>query len=182
LVGARTVRADNPRLTVRSARRRNARLAAGRPDTPVKVLITGSGPVDPGARFFTTGETDKLVYTTTERQRALARTLRGVATVVGTGDSVNLGVLLEDLSERGIGELLVEGGSTIHTQFLTAGLVEELHVVFAPFFLGEVAAPRLVGPGTFPQNPRHPMTLVQTRQLGDCVLLRYLPEGGRRKE
>jgi 5-amino-6-(5-phosphoribosylamino)uracil reductase len=52
--------------------------------------------------------------------------------------------------------------------------VDEIHLVIAPFFVGDAGAPRFVHPGRFPQNPEHPMTLAETRQIGDVVLLRYL--------
>lgn len=70
---------------------------------------------------------------------------------------------------------MVEGGGTIHTMFLTAGLADELQLVFAPFFVGDCDAPRFVNPSEFPQDPAHRMRLAETRQIGDCVLLRYLP-------
>jgi 5-amino-6-(5-phosphoribosylamino)uracil reductase len=53
LVGAGTIRADNPRLLVRSAARRAARAAAGGPASPVRVTLTSRGGLDPAARFFT---------------------------------------------------------------------------------------------------------------------------------
>ncbi|HEY6480655.1 MAG TPA: dihydrofolate reductase family protein, partial [Streptosporangiaceae bacterium] len=53
LVGAGTIRADNPRLLVRSAARRAARTAAGRPASPARVTLTSRGGLDPAARFFT---------------------------------------------------------------------------------------------------------------------------------
>src|SRR5947199_4112401 len=62
LVGAETVRRDNPRLLVRSPERREDRRARGLPPSPVKVTLTGSGELDPGSRFFATGDGDKLVY------------------------------------------------------------------------------------------------------------------------
>ncbi|HET9379817.1 MAG TPA: dihydrofolate reductase family protein, partial [Streptomyces sp.] len=43
LVGAGTIRADNPRLLVGSPARREARRAAGRPEHPLKVTVSGSG-------------------------------------------------------------------------------------------------------------------------------------------
>jgi 5-amino-6-(5-phosphoribosylamino)uracil reductase len=55
-------------------------------------------------------------------------------------------------------------------------LVDELHLVYAPFFVGDPGAPRFVQPGVFPQNPAHRMALAETRAIGDCVLLRYVPE------
>src|SRR5437762_2371878 len=52
LVGAGTLRLDNPRLIVRSSARRAARLARGAPAFPLKVTVTRSGDLDPGLRFW----------------------------------------------------------------------------------------------------------------------------------
>jgi 5-amino-6-(5-phosphoribosylamino)uracil reductase len=63
LVGAATVRRDNPRLLVRSAARQAERVARGWTPSPVKVTMTAGGEdLDPGCQFFTAGDTDKLVY------------------------------------------------------------------------------------------------------------------------
>ena len=65
----------------------------------------------------------------------------------------------EDLSDRGVDRLMVEGGGAVHTQFLTADLADELHLVVAPFFVGDSRGRRFVGDGRFPWNaaaPRHP--------------------------
>src|SRR5277367_811708 len=53
LVGAGTIRRDDPRLLVRSARRQAERRAGGRPSQPAGVTVTASGDLDPAARFFT---------------------------------------------------------------------------------------------------------------------------------
>jgi 5-amino-6-(5-phosphoribosylamino)uracil reductase len=68
---------------------------------------------------------------------------------------------------------MVEGGGVVHTQFLTAGLADELQLVVAPFFVGDSRAPRFVSDGQFPWNPDRRATLAEVRQLGDVVLLRY---------
>jgi 5-amino-6-(5-phosphoribosylamino)uracil reductase len=61
----------------------------------------------------------------------------------------------------------------MHTQFLTADLVDELHLVVAPFFVGDSRARRFVGDGGFPWNPDRRASLAEVRQIGDVVLLRY---------
>lgn len=175
LVGAGTIRADDPRLLVRCPRRQQRRERDGRAPTPAKVTITESGHVPATSRFCTTGASDKLVYTTTSAWPALREQLSSVATVVSAGDPLDLAGMLADLADRNIEQLLVEGGSIVHTQFLAADLVDELHLVYAPFFVGEAGAPRLVNPAAFPQNPANRMTLAGVRQLGDLVLLRYYP-------
>src|SRR2546423_12333343 len=62
LVGAATIRADDPRLLVRDPARRAARIARGKAPDPVKVTLTASGRLDPSARFFRLGDGPKLVY------------------------------------------------------------------------------------------------------------------------
>ena len=68
---------------------------------------------------------------------------------------------------------LRDGGGTVHTQFLTGGLADELQLVVAPFFVGDSRATRFVGDGRFPWNPGRRATLAEVRQIGDVVLLRY---------
>jgi 5-amino-6-(5-phosphoribosylamino)uracil reductase len=97
------------------------------------------------------------------------------ATVVGAGEeAVDFAAMLHDLAGRGIQRLMVEGGSTIHTQFLTQGLVDELQLAIAPFFVGQPGAPRFVNSGVFPHGAQHRMVLHEVRQIGDMVFLRYL--------
>ncbi|MGI5253806.1 RibD family protein [Actinacidiphila glaucinigra] len=175
LVGANTIRSDDPRLLVCSAERRERRLRAGLSPTPIKVTVTESGKLDPGARFFTTGECEKVVYTTSGASDCLRERIGDVCSVVEAGDPLDVRVLLADLAERGVGRLMVEGGGIVHTMFLSAGLVDELQLVYAPFFVGQADAPRMVHPAVFPQGPQQRMTLAETRQIGDVVLLRYLP-------
>jgi len=173
LVGATTVRQDNPRLLVRSPERRAERVAQGLHPTPLKVTLTSSCELDPGARFFAVGDVDKLVYCATPSLgRAVAR-LGAVATVVDGGHPVDLCRVSADLHRRGVRRLMVEGGGSMHTQFLTAGLVDELQLVVAPFFVGDSRAPRFVGDGAFPWGPKRRAVLAEVRQIDDVVLLRY---------
>lgn len=173
LVGATTVRRDDPRLLIRSAERRKARLAAGRTEHPVKVTLTRGADLPPDARFFTTGDAPKLVYAPASVARALATRLGPAATVVPTGARVELGDLLADLAGRGVRRLLVEGGGRVHGAFLAAGLVDELHLAVAPLVVADPAAPRFAAYDTGTGPPRR-LRLVETRRLDDVVLLRYL--------
>jgi 5-amino-6-(5-phosphoribosylamino)uracil reductase len=173
LVGATTIREDNPRLLVRSTARREARVARGLPATPIKVTLTGQGDLDPAAQFFTTGDTEKIVYTTSAMVGPLTALLGDMSTIVDAGAPVDLAGVLRDLSDRGVGKLLVEGGGSTHTQFLTAGLVDELHLVVAPFFVGDSQAPRFVRDGNFPWNRDHQARLAEVVTLDNVVLLRY---------
>src|ERR1700754_200542 len=137
LVGANTIRRDNPRLLVRSAARRAQRVAAGFTESPLKVTITATG--------------EQLVYAPPG--------VHAPGTVVPLAD---LPAMLADLSARGVGRLMVEGGTSMHTAFLTAGLADELHLVLAPFFVGDSKAPRFVHDGQFPWDGSRRALLVST--------------------
>ncbi|OQR60839.1 5-amino-6-(5-phosphoribosylamino)uracil reductase [Streptomyces maremycinicus] len=171
LIGAGTIRADNPRLLVNSPQRRAAREAAGRPAYPLKVTVSGSGDLDPAANFWHTGG-EKVVYTT-DKGADRVRALGVAADAVALGPELDWRRLLEHLHDvRGVRRLMVEGGGTVHTQLLRQGLADELQLVLAPLFVGDPAAPRLFGPGGY-QGGR--LRLVESRRIEDVVLNRYEP-------
>jgi 5-amino-6-(5-phosphoribosylamino)uracil reductase len=166
LVGAQTVRADNPALQVRSAARRELRRALGLAPTPQKVTITNSGRLDPGARFF--AGPAPLVYAPDTVAARLAAKLP--ATVIGLPRPLELTTVLADLAARGIGHLMVEGGSSVLAQFLAAGLADELWLAIAPTLIADPAAPRLTGHG--PVAAR--LDLAQATRVGRMAVLRYV--------
>jgi len=173
LVGAETVRIDNPRLLVRSQARREDRAARGLAPSPAKVTVTRRADLDARADFFTAGETEKIVYCASPRVVDARKRLGTVATVVDGGDTVEMRMLSADLAARGVERLMVEGGGKVHTQFLTEDLVDELQLTVAPVFVGDSHAPRFVRDGVFPWNTGRRAELVDVCQLGDVVLLRY---------
>jgi 5-amino-6-(5-phosphoribosylamino)uracil reductase len=198
LVGAGTIRADNPRLLVRSAARRAARVAAGRPPSPVRVTLTGRGGLDPAARFFTAeagsaveaaslgdpggtgragGAGERIVYAAGPAAERVAEQLSGTGAAVVDLGAAGLDAVLADLGARGVERLLVEGGAGVLTGFLAAGLADELQLMVAPFFVG--GGVRMTQAGVLPHGPGSPMKLADVARLGDAVLLRYLL-GGRR--
>ena len=192
MVGAGTIRRDDPRLLIRSPERRAARTGRGQPEHPAGVTLTASGDLDPRARFFAGAPRPgprpaRLVYCAGPAAAGARGRLDGLAEVValaggpGAGGRPALAAVLADLSRRGVRRLMVEGGADLGRQFLTGGLVDELQLVIAPFFVGDPGAPRFAGPGRYPFGPSHPMTLAEVRPLDAVVLLRYLltdPAGG----
>jgi 5-amino-6-(5-phosphoribosylamino)uracil reductase len=173
LVGAGTVRADNPRLLIRAERRVAARVAAGRPPHPRRVTLTASGNLDPAARIFT-GPGTPLVYAAAAAVPAALDNLKDSAVVIDAGPGLSLAVLLEDLySERLVPTLLVEGGARILRDLLAADLVDELRLAIAPFFVGDERAPRFALPARYPHSSDNPMTLLSVRQVGGVAVHHY---------
>ena len=149
LVGAGTIRADNPRLLVRSPARIARRVARDLPAHPLRVTMTRSGDLDPSARFFT-GPGQFLVY-----------------------ENAALEAVLFDLAKRSAATLLIEGGAEVLTAALSAGLADELRLAVAPFFVGGATAPRFALPATYPHDATSPMRLHGARQLGHVAVLTY---------
>ena len=196
LVGAQTIRADNPRLLVRSMARRQDRLAAGATASPRRVTITRSGRLDAGARFFAPPpdrliadparpamapppEDRPLVYAAPGVAADLAASLSAAAVVVpvpvlGRDAGLELGWILADLTRRGVARLMVEGGATVLGQFLSAGLADEFLLAVAPVLVADPAAPRLLAGS----RPTGRMTLTGVSMAGDMAVLRYLPRPG----
>jgi 5-amino-6-(5-phosphoribosylamino)uracil reductase len=173
MVGAGTVRRDNPALLVRSTERQRRRVEQGAAATPLKVTVTAEGDLDPAAQFFAAGNCTKLVYCASKSAVKASEVLGGLATVIDGGPEVSMQAISEDLHRRGVRRLMVEGGGTIHTQFLTEGVADELQLAVAPLFVGDSRAPRFVGDGEFPWCAEHRAALVEVRPIGDVVLLRY---------
>lgn len=173
LVGAATVRNDDPRLLVRSDARRAGRVRRGLPPSPVRVTVTEHAKLDPQGRFFTVGDAARLVYCATAAVAEARQVLGRLAGVVDAGETVTMRSLSRDLGGRGVRRLLVEGGGTVLTQFLTEGLADELQLAVAPIFVGDPAAIRFVAAGTFPWCRDRRARLAGSRQVGDVVLLRY---------
>ena len=128
LVGAETLRCDDPALVLRDPQARRARIEKGlRPD-PAKVTLTRSGRLSPGLRFFTQGEADRYVFSTHELPE-----LSSVATVISSkGKPLTARFVVTELEKRGIGRLFVEGGSRILGLFLSERMADTLRLAVNP--------------------------------------------------
>ncbi|MFD4906589.1 RibD family protein [Kitasatospora purpeofusca] len=175
LIGGNTLRSDNPRLLVNSEKRRADRVAAGKPEYPLKVTITSSGDLSRDLKFWHFGD-QKVVYTTDGAVAKLREELDGLADVVSTGPTVDFGAMLDDLGGRGVERLMVEGGGQIHTQFLSQNLADEVHLAIAPLLVGQAEAPRFIHPAEYPGGSTSRMKLLDATTVGDVVLLRYAPK------
>ena len=127
LVGAGTLRRDNPALLLRDPEIRARRAAAGlRPDL-TKVTVTRSGRLDPAWRFFTEGDADKYVFSETE-----IPDMKNLATVISSKGFLSAAFVVTELERRGIRHLLVEGGAETLRMFLDAGLADTVRRAVNP--------------------------------------------------
>lgn len=173
LVGAGTIRADDPRLLVRAPALIAAREAAGKPPHPLRVTLTAAGDLDPAARFFA-GPGTPLVYCAAPAVPAAENRLQGKAVLIDAGAELSLAAVLADLHlERKVESLLIEGGARILRDALAGSLADELRLAIAPFFVADPSAPRFGLPARYPHPAANPMTLLSLRQVGEVAVHRY---------
>ena len=141
IVGAGTIDADDPRLTVREADG----------DNPTRVVIDPSGRLPRSRRVFTDGAAPTVEI----RRRRSERPERpptghgasghGVDEPCGhtvielpadASRAIEPDAVLAALRERGYRRFLIEGGGVTVSRFLDAGAVDRLHVAVAPLLIG----------------------------------------------
>ncbi len=128
---------------------------------PAIAVLTRSCRLDWQAPFFTQAEQRPLVLTTDSADasgRARAATVADV--VVAGHTSVDLPLALQDLAERGVDNVLAEGGPRVSAQLAAAGLLDELCLTVAPLLVAGAATRILNGP-----ELDHPVALELTQAL-----------------
>jgi 5-amino-6-(5-phosphoribosylamino)uracil reductase len=163
LVGAETIRRDNPSLVIRDAKLRKKRVREGRSEDIMKVTVSGSGRLDPTFRFFTENGGEKVVFT----HGTVSDELTEAATVISRAE-LTATIITAQLRKMGVETLLVEGGSSVLSMFLREKCWDEFRLAVAPIFVGDERAPRLVLDGDYP-----PMTLVKTERLGQTAVMHF---------
>jgi riboflavin-specific deaminase-like protein len=127
IVGAGTVAADNPRLTVRQVEGRN----------PVRVVLDPDSRLDPHRNVFSDGAAPTLVVRRAPNGDSAPSIKSGVLMIpTSGGGEFEPGTVLESLRNEGYRRVLVEGGGITVSSFLRAGLVDRLHVTVAPLLIG----------------------------------------------
>ncbi|TPW27801.1 riboflavin deaminase [Martelella alba] len=162
IVGINTIKADNPRLSVR--------LVTGQ--DPVRVVIDCHAALDGSEGLFHDGGANIVVFQSVEaplRAYANAEVIRLRPTAVG----LDPGTMLERLNARGLTRILVEGGARTIRRFIAAGRVDRLHVAVAPLIIGSGPSGLSLAPTpTLAEALRPPTTVYDlgSDTLFDCSL------------
>ena len=127
VVGAGTVAADDPRLTVRAVVGRD----------PVRVVIDPEGRLDSRLRVFADGSARTIRVRRAPPDSEGCDWHADVLLVPAEPDgSLDLVALLHALRDERLARILIEGGGITVSRFLAAGLLDRLHVTVAPLLIG----------------------------------------------
>ncbi len=152
LVGRITQETEQMAMGIGDAALQNARVQRGQTPEPLRVVVSGSGRIDPEARLFQTGRAPVIIFSTTQMPESTRAALEGKATLhLEAAAHVDLRALLQRLrSQYGVQRLVCEGGPTLLRSMLQEHLVDEINLTFCPRIFGGSDAPTLTGgPGAF---------------------------------
>ncbi len=137
-VGIETVLRDDPRLT--------ARLEGGGGRDPLRVIVDSRARLPLDAHVIGSASRASVLLATTaaappDKVRLLQEKGVEVLPLPEREGRVDLAALLQKLGERGICQLLVEGGGNLNYSLLELGLVDKLMLFIAPLIVGGRESP-----------------------------------------
>lgn len=168
MIGSGTAQTDLPSLTVRGD------LAKGHRQ-PLRILCDTSGKTPAKGPLFDTSLAPTLVFTSS-RIKQMEWEAAGAEVVILPQSSlggVDLKTALLYLGERGILQILVEGGSHLFTSFIRTHLAQELILYLGPKLLGKGGVPLLQELGDFSVSQAPNLHLIETLLFDSTVRLRY---------
>ena len=167
MVGANTVRIDNPNLTVRYVEGEN----------PIRVIPSSTGNIPLDANVLNT-EVAPTVIAVSERapaERVEAFRKKGAEVVVAGKDRVDFVELLKKLKQMGIEKLMVEGGSSVNWELIKNDLVDEIRLIHLPVIVGGDDVPSLTsGEGFKTLDSVKRFRIKRVFQCGNQVITEYV--------
>ena len=169
MVGINTVMADDPRLTVH-------KISAKPNDNPIRVVVDSKARTPSEYRILNQ-EAPTIIAVSSEAPPDKIKALEedGKSEVIICGDKqVDLNCLMDELGNRGIKTLMLEGGSTLNYSMLSAGLVNEVRVCIAPMIAGGTRAKTLVdGDGVDYMKDAFRLKFKKSYNLGEDLIVEY---------
>jgi riboflavin biosynthesis pyrimidine reductase len=173
LLGAGTLRAEAYGPLTLDEAGRSWRQHQGKPEHPTLVIVSGSLDLDPGSPALREAPARPVVLTHSQAPAARRRALEPVANVLTVGDrTVDLAAAVSQLHDRGLRQILCEGGPHLLGGLTAADLVDELCLTISPVLTG-AGAGRITAGRT---SPLRRMALRQALAADNFLLLRYRRE------
>jgi diaminohydroxyphosphoribosylaminopyrimidine deaminase/5-amino-6-(5-phosphoribosylamino)uracil reductase len=168
MVGIGTVLKDNPRLTTRLEGRKGS--------DPMRIVLDTHLTIPPNARLLhLASDSDTLIATGSsapaEKRKRLERPGVRFLALKDDGRQIDLTALVRELVRMDITSLLIEGGSRVNSSALRAGIVDKIHIFYAPKICGGGGVPVCKGPGVNLMEESMHITDISVRRFADDVMI-----------
>jgi Pyrimidine reductase, riboflavin biosynthesis len=175
LAGARTVDSANVNMGPGPAKYRRARLKRGLEEYNLRVIVSRSGSINPGAEIFKHRFSPIIILTTNAASATRLKKLRSLADEVKICGETEIDFRSAFLWLREkwkVKRLLCEGGGELNDALFRAGLVDELNLTICPKIFGSRNAPTITdGIGAPSLADATPLQLSSLKRVGDEVFL-----------
>lgn len=173
--GARTIDSGEVTLGTGGEKYRKLRLKRGLTELNLRIVVSGSGTIDPRAAIFRKGSSPVIVLTTEragkQRLDKLA-TLASEVKICGKDEIDFIKAFLWLQKKWKVKRLLCEGGGELHSALIRAGLVDELHLTVSPkIFSGRDALTIADGVGFSKLADAAQFKLKSSKRIGDEMFL-----------
>lgn len=170
MVGINTVLEDNPRLTVH-------KIQSDESKNPLRVVADNKARTPLNSRILNQ-EANTLIFISQKAPQEKIRALKdkgdNIEVILAGREKVDLTILMDELAQRGVRSLLLEGGSTLNFSMLQEGLVDEVRVCIAPMIVGGVQAKTLAdGEGVDYMKDSIKLELEKSYKLGKDFIMEY---------
>ena len=171
MVGINTVLEDDPRLTVH-------KIKSDKTENPLRVVTDSKARTPLNSRILNE-EAPTIIFVSQKASRQKIQSLMDkgdhVDVILAGRDQVDLTILMDELAQRGVRSILLEGGSTLNYSMLQEGLVDEVRVCIAPMIAGGMNAKTLAdGEGVDYMKDAYKLELKKSYKLGKDFILEYI--------
>ena len=167
LIGKNTLLHDDPLLTVRYTKGKN----------PIRIILDSKGTIPINSKIIkTSNEISTIIVVSKKISKTNLSKLQKlpIEIIVAGENSINLKLLLKKLSSKKIKTVLVEGGGTVHWEFIKNNLFDELIITLSPFLIGGENAISFVEGRGFEKISNSPtLKLTSIKRLKNHLVLNY---------
>ena len=168
LVGKKTVSRDNPLLTVRYTKGKN----------PTRIILDSKGTISNNSKVIQTCNVIPTIIVVSKNitKSNLERLEKLPVEIIIAGETyVSLKLLLKKLYAKKIKKILVEGGGTVHWEFVKNNLFDEMILTVCPFLIGgKESTPFINGTGFSKITESPSLCLKSARRLENHLVLHYI--------
>lgn len=170
LIGSNTAINDNPSLTVRNISPQPA-------SPPLRIILDSKGRVTPKPPLTETSLAPTLIATTEKSSSKFRQDWKNTGAEVQifpeAEEGIHLPSVIKELGQRGILQILVEGGGTLLGSMLNAGLLQRFYLYIGPCILGNEGRPLFNGLSIASIQEAIPLNFIESKRLGSTERLEY---------